>query len=181
MWHHTVDKHSGTIGPNRGIMDYKFVVTGTFKSNFERLVDEGRRQTIFEDYQSRRVLTVLNSKIDFIQPMRAKLTSITNNINYRPGQISTTNTKYPPQQPQPQQQQIDNRKPLKGKRRILSSNKMSTPTKQARQQRPVTFSDISPITVHQHSVKNLHNSRMKFLDENQNPSSPKRKKIRFML
>ena len=69
MWHHTVESHQSIIGPNRGAQDYMMVITGTFKSSISRLVDEGRRQSVMEEYQARKVITVLNSKTDFIQPI----------------------------------------------------------------------------------------------------------------
>ena len=86
MWHHTVACHSGVIGANRGIDDYKFVMTGRFQSCLQRQSEEGRRTSVFEDYQSRSRIKVLNSKIDFVQPVRTKLVAIAKNINNKPGQ-----------------------------------------------------------------------------------------------
>ena len=84
---------SGRQGSNRGIHDYKFIITGHFTSNIARQSEEGRRQTIFESYQTRHTLQVLNSKIDFIQPLRANLATLTKNINVKPGQTNTCPTK----------------------------------------------------------------------------------------
>ena len=86
MFFHTKEHHSGVIGINKGEHDYKFILTGTFRSNIDRLVDEGRRQTIMERYQAEKKLIVLNSKIDFVQPMRTQLTVINKPINRLPGQ-----------------------------------------------------------------------------------------------
>ena len=89
MWLHTVHSHSSVTGPNRGLNDYKFILTGRFQTNLSREIDEGRRQTVFEDYQNKNKLMVLNSKIDFIQPLRTQLVAINRNINNRPGQTQT--------------------------------------------------------------------------------------------
>ena len=86
MWKHTAREHNKIIGPNNGQMDYKFIVTGRFNSNYNREIDEGRRQNVFEDLQNQRKNIVLNSKIDFIQPLRTQLAAYSKNINNRPGQ-----------------------------------------------------------------------------------------------
>ena len=87
MWHHTTTHHQSVIGPNNGIMDYKFVLTGTFHNNLDRLVDEWHRQTVFKEYHMKNVLEVLNSKIDFVQPLRTQLTTITKSANVAPGRL----------------------------------------------------------------------------------------------
>ena len=121
MWFHTRDAHNSEVRPDNGAMDYKMVQTGSFQSNLARLVDEGKRQTIMEEYQNKQVIQVLNSKIDFVQPLRTKLTILNKNINYAPGR---------PDRPTLQQNTHKNRKPLKGKRRLTeqTNNNSFTPT-----------------------------------------------------
>ena len=91
------------------------VITGTFQSSLSRLVDEGRRQSVMEDYQAKKILTVLNSKIDFIQPMRTQLTTITKAVNYAPGKTDNNVPRYPLHPPKPSIKV--QRKELKGRRR----------------------------------------------------------------
>ena len=87
MWHHTVSHHSSIIGDSRGIQDYKFIILEFFKTNLSRLCDEGRRQGIMEAYQSRGIINCLNSKLDFVQPLRTQLTVINKATNSAPGQL----------------------------------------------------------------------------------------------
>ena len=84
---HTRDFHGGVVGDNRGEWDYIFVKLSNFRTNLDRLVQEGHRQTIMEKFQSEGRLIVLNSKIDFVQPLRTQLTVINKNCNIAPGQI----------------------------------------------------------------------------------------------
>ena len=58
----------------------------TFKDNMTRQVDEGRRQVIMEDLQSRNKIICLNSKLDFIQPFKIHLQVQKGNRNIAPGQ-----------------------------------------------------------------------------------------------
>ena len=85
MFHHANEFHDCIIGKDRGTDDYIFVRTGKFTSNLDRLVDEGKRQTVFESYQRQNKVIVLNSKIDYVQPMRTQLTVITKSANSAPG------------------------------------------------------------------------------------------------
>ena len=79
-----------------------------------------------EEYQNKQVIKVLNSKIDFIQPLRTKLTILNKNINYAPGKLDRQTT---------QPNKYNNRKPLRGKRRqteptsIFNPRLTSTPEK----------------------------------------------------
>ena len=92
MFHHTATRHEGIIGPDKGKTDYKFHVTGQFTDNLTRQIDEGRRQTQMEQYQKDNKLTVLNSKIDFCQPMRTNLAVISKSDNITPGQLDRQQT-----------------------------------------------------------------------------------------
>ena len=92
MWHHTINCHNSVIGKEKCKHDYKFVRTDTFRDVLSRLTDEGRRQTVMEEYQVNNRVIVLNSKIDFIQPMRTQLAITTKAHNFIPGQ--TNNNKY---------------------------------------------------------------------------------------
>ena len=85
MWHHTVSHHNSIIGPNRGSQDYKCIIVGYFSSNCSRLVHEGWRQGIMESYQSKGAIISLNSKLDFVQPLRTQLTVISKSKNVMPG------------------------------------------------------------------------------------------------
>ena len=85
MWHHTKEEHSSIIGPNRGKDDYKVFSTGFFRSNLQRLVDEGRRQSVMESLQSQQKVILLNSKLDFIQPMRTQITATTRSASIAQG------------------------------------------------------------------------------------------------
>ena len=91
MWHHTVSHHSSIIGESRGIQDYKFIILEFFKTNLSRLCDEGRRQGIMEAYQSKGIINCLNSKLDFVQPLRTQLTVINKATNSAPGQQDRNN------------------------------------------------------------------------------------------
>ena len=118
MWSHTRDAHNSIIGPDKGAEDYKMIPTGFFKSNLARLVDEGKRQTLMEEYPNKQVIKVLNSKIDFIQPLRTKLTILNKNINYAPGKLDRQTT---------QPNKYNNRKPLRGKRRLTEPTSIFNP------------------------------------------------------
>ena len=76
MWIHTEQHHEGKIGENRGQNDYKVTVTDHFRSNLQRQIQEGVRQTRNESFQRKDKVRVLNSKIDFNKPLRTKLTVI---------------------------------------------------------------------------------------------------------
>ena len=144
MWQHSVSHHQGQIGVNKGINDYKFVLTGQFNTNIQRQTNEGRRQAIFEGYQEQNKLIVLNSKLDFIQPLMTQLVTRSSNINNKPGQknryttrTTTTSTK--------STKINQTRKILKGKRRTsiqFQPKIISTPKKQQQQQRNTFLSPI---------------------------------------
>ena len=85
MYQHTAAVHGGTIGRHRGIYDYKYQLLETFKDNLTRQVDEGRRQAVMEDFQSKNKVIVLNSKLDFIKPFKTQLQVHTGNVNSAPG------------------------------------------------------------------------------------------------
>ena len=87
MFHHATTHHDGIIGPGKGNQDYKFQVTGHFRDNLTRQTNEGVRQTDMEKYQAENKITVLNSKIDFCQPMRTNLAVISKSNNIKPGII----------------------------------------------------------------------------------------------
>ena len=89
LWHHTNTMHGGKIGDRKGEKDYKFAITKTFRNNLGRQSDEGKRQTVLETFQQQDKVQVLNSKIDFCQPLRTRLTVINKNTNQEPGQIET--------------------------------------------------------------------------------------------
>ena len=92
-----------------------------------------------EYYQSRQKVTVLNSKLDFVQPMRTHLSVISINTNKTPSipdnQPATALTdRQPPVRPIRQPRQTRNK--LEGKRRLADPNMLclnprqaSTPTK----------------------------------------------------
>ena len=50
-----------------------------------RQIDEGRRQSVMEDLQSKKKVVCLNSKIDFIQPFKTHLQVVKGNVNVAPG------------------------------------------------------------------------------------------------
>ena len=81
LWHHTQTDHGGQIGHNKGAEDYKFAITQSFRNNLSRQTDEGKRQTVLETFQQQQKVQVLNSKTDFCQPLRTKLTVINKNTN----------------------------------------------------------------------------------------------------
>ena len=87
MYHHTGQYHNGIIGQNRGEDDYKCILLEKFQSTMDRLIDEGHRQTIMEKFQMENKVIVLNSKIDFVQPMRTQLSVINKAVNSLPGHI----------------------------------------------------------------------------------------------
>ena len=74
MWLHTEKYHGGIIGEDKGIDDYKMVVTDFHSNNLDRQTREGLLQTRNERYQQLNKLRVLNSQIDFNKPLRTKLT-----------------------------------------------------------------------------------------------------------
>ena len=136
------------------------------QNNLSRLVDEGRRQTIFEEYQMKNVLLVLNSKIDFVQPLRTQLTTITKSANsvpgkidkintnqhFKPKEITTTNreattTEQPQIRPNNKEDRIAARRKAEGKRRsqqtIFNPRVNSTPTKQQQNHQEYIF--LSPV------------------------------------
>ena len=85
MYQHTATRHKGQIGPDRGSNDYLFKITSNFTDNLSRQTNEGLRQTNLEKFQAERKVSVLNSKIDFCQPMRTNLNVITKANNPAPG------------------------------------------------------------------------------------------------
>ena len=85
MFQHTQAVHDGVIGRDRGIHDFKYALLETFRDNLTRQVDEGRRQMVMEDLQSKNKVSVLNSKLDFIQPFKTHLRVHSGNINIAPG------------------------------------------------------------------------------------------------
>ena len=135
MWIHTTKCHDSQIGPDKGLNDYKFIVTGRFQTNLHREIDEGRRQSVFEEYQTNKKLIVLNSKIDFIQPLRTQLVAYSKNINNKPGQINASPAKTK-----------GKRQP---KRRLETNYYQSTPKKRKIMTRDPS---LSPIYVNQQEV-----------------------------
>ena len=142
MFHHTATRHDGIIVPDKGGKYYKFHITGQFTDNLTRQTDEGRRQTQMEKFQTEKKLTVLNSKIDFCQPMRTNLAVITKSDNIIPGQLDrqpTITIKEPDRQKNRQTRNISDRRIAKGRRntnqteeieeRNLQPIQTSTPTK----------------------------------------------------
>ena len=85
LWIHANTHHGGVIGSNNGEKDYIFVTTGYFKDNCSRQNDEGRRQSLMEAFQAQGKVILLNSKLDFIQPMRTQLALVNKNVNKTPG------------------------------------------------------------------------------------------------
>ena len=64
MWEHTRDIHSGVVGPNNGMGDYKMKVTRKFKRCLERQVTEGVSITECEQSGGK----LLNSKNEYFTP-----------------------------------------------------------------------------------------------------------------
>ena len=73
MWHHTKAEHGGIIGDEGGIMDYRFKILYTFWKNLSRQVEEGIRQTDQELAEEQGTLIAMNSKIDFIKPLKISM------------------------------------------------------------------------------------------------------------
>ena len=96
------------IGKNKGEMDYKMVVIKYFISNLDRQTEEGQRQTLMEDFQREGKVKVLNSKIDFCQPMRSQFSVVTKNQNNLPGTKPNSNQ---PQQNFTTKQNFNNKFP----------------------------------------------------------------------
>ena len=134
MFHHTATAHGGTKGPNKGEKDYLFHITDRFQDNLSRQIDEGRRQTVIEQYQTDNKLTVLNSKIDFCQPLRTNLAVISKTVNIIPGktdnQSNNLRQSTPLYNPNYQtvntdrhnQSKVANRRTVKGVRRIQTDS-----------------------------------------------------------
>ena len=106
-------------------------MTGQYLSNLERLVDEGRRQSVMEDYQAKNKVIVLNSKLDFIQPMRTQLTTITKSTNSAPGRKDNINYNPPLLQAGQMTDTRPKRRIVKGRRRLppFQPLQSSTPEK----------------------------------------------------
>ena len=82
MWIHTRQFHEEQIG---GRSDYKFVITGFFTTNKERQTDESWRQKQLQVLQQEGKVMVMNSKIDFIQPLMYQLHVHRGSTNNTPG------------------------------------------------------------------------------------------------
>ena len=169
MYHHTNTAHGGTIGPNKGEKDYIFHITDRFKDNLSRQTDEGRRQTVIEQFQTDNKITVLNSKIDFCQPLRTNLAVISKNINITPGRIdkptnnprqlntdSSTSNFQTADNNQTVKKTRTDRKIIKGIRRINGDNQTiptsqftpratSTPTKSHKLDTHISNLEMSPV------------------------------------
>ena len=66
MWLHTVDCHSGIIGENGGIEDYRIMKIYTIRSSLRRQTEEGVRIRRLEEMDQQQTAVCLNSKLDFV-------------------------------------------------------------------------------------------------------------------
>ena len=86
MWHHSQAKHQGIIGADQGLLDYKFEILYTFRKNMSRQAEEGIRQTDLEGPEQLGVLTCMNSKIDFVKPLKTSMRTYCGNQKANPNE-----------------------------------------------------------------------------------------------
>ena len=67
MWLHTLDCHSGIIGQNGGIEDYRMIKLDTIRSSLRRQTEEGVRIRRLEEMDHQQKAVCLNSKLDFVK------------------------------------------------------------------------------------------------------------------
>ena len=118
-------KESGSVGIILSYLIFSYLIhNGSTKLDIN--YNSADHIKISKKRQTRKTLPVLNSNYNYIQPLRANLTTMTNNMNAKPGQTNICPTKKA-------------RRIIKGKRRfqynqITSTSKFdqklkSTPTK----------------------------------------------------